>query len=76
MYRPVGVDRAMLMSACGRSVRVGFDDSAGDEDWGVMEERKSGHSTMAFESVLRRMGRYVNLVYCSDERVSGEGGWA
>jgi hypothetical protein len=28
-----------------------------EEGAGVMEERKRGHSAMAFERVLRRMGR-------------------
>lgn len=61
MYRPVGVESAMLISECGRRVSVGFSEDDADHD-GVMEERKSGHSTIAFESVFRRIGRYVSRV--------------
>lgn len=56
MYRPVGVESAMLMSACGRSVSVGLLSDSGVQE-GVIEERKSGHSSIALESVLRSMGR-------------------
>ena len=53
------VDKAIEMSAPGRIVSVGF--GGGDEEgvdvWGVMEERNSGHSTIALESVLSRTGR-------------------
>ena len=45
------------MSACGRSVRVGLSEDAEEDDVGVIEERKIGHSSIAFDSVLRRMGR-------------------
>jgi hypothetical protein len=74
----VGVERAMEMSACGRIVRVGlaFDwelSAAADGD-GVMEERKRGHWCIAFESVLRRIGKYVRRVYWDDDGVgSGVG---
>ena len=70
VYSPVGVDNAMLMSAFGRTVSVGFDSS----DTGVMEERNMGHSSIAFESVFRNMGRYVRRVYCWDSGAgAGEG---
>lgn len=62
VYKPVGVERAILISACGRTVRVGF--APGSDMPGVMEERKSGHSSMDLERVLRRIGRYVRRVYC------------
>ena len=47
------------MSAWGRTVRVGFGGCEGEEveGVGVIEERKSGHSFMARERVLRRKGR-------------------
>lgn len=45
----------MEMSECGRIVRVGF--VLALMDWGVMEERKRGHSVIALESVLSRNGR-------------------
>jgi hypothetical protein len=54
----------MEISACGRTVRVGF-----GIDWdvsvevGVIEDRKMGHCSIAFERVLRRTGRYVKRVY-------------
>lgn len=51
----------MLMSAEGRMVRVGF--AVGSLVPGVMELRRSGHSIMALERVLRRIGRYVRRVY-------------
>lgn len=44
----------MLISACGRIVRVGFE---WDTVAGVVEERRSGHSIIDFDRVLRRMGR-------------------
>lgn len=56
MYKPVGVERATLISAWGRRVSVGFSEDDADHD-GVMEERNSGHSNIAFESVFRTMGR-------------------
>lgn len=56
VYSPLGVDSAMLISALGRMVSVGLDDSEG-EDRGVIELRKIGHSSIAFERVLRRIGR-------------------
>jgi len=56
VYSPVGVKRVMLMSALGRMVNVGLDDSE-VEECGVIELRKIGHSSMAFERVLRRIGR-------------------
>lgn len=59
MYNPVGVDKAILISAFGRTVRVGLSEV---EVEGVMEDRKSGHSSMAFDNVFRRIGRYVSLV--------------
>ena len=55
----MGVDKAIEMSAPGRIVSVGF--GGGDEGdgggWGVIEERNSGHSAIALESVLSRIGR-------------------
>lgn len=54
VYSPVGVDSAILISACGRIVNVGLE--VGDE-LGVMEARKSGHSSMDLDSVLSKMGR-------------------
>ena len=56
VYSPLGVDSAMLISALGRMVSVGLDVSE-VEVWGVIELRKIGHSSMAFERVLRRIGR-------------------
>jgi len=59
VYRPVGVDKAIEISAPGRIVSVGF--GGGDEEdgdiWGVIEERNKGHSAIALESVLSRIGR-------------------
>lgn len=63
----------MLMSAWGRSVIVGFSPDSGDQD-GVMEERKSGHSAIAFERVFRRMGRYVRRVNWPDGSTGASGG--
>ena len=61
VYRPVGADSARAISACGRRVKVGFCccwSGPGDAAVvGVIDDRKMGHSTIAFESVLRRMGR-------------------
>ena len=45
----------MLMSAEGRIMRVGF--AFGSLFPKVMELRRSGHSIMALERVLRRIGR-------------------
>jgi len=56
-YSPLGVDNAMLISAWGRMVSVGLEEVAVKEDWGVIELRKMGHSSMAFDRVLRRIGR-------------------
>ena len=70
MYRPVGVESAMLMSACGRSVTVGFSPEAAFHE-GVMDERNSGHSSIAFDKVFRRTGRYVSLVNCADGSAVG-----
>ena len=61
VYKPVGVDNAMEMSAWGRTVRVGF---ASGAVFGMMVERKIGHSSIARERVFRRMGRKVSLVNC------------
>jgi hypothetical protein len=68
----------MDMSACGRTVRVGFafdcELSVEVEVDGVMEERKRGHWCIAFERVLRRIGRYVKRVYWDEGgTLSGEG---
>lgn len=63
VYRPVGVLRAMLMSACGRTVMVGFGLEVvgllvvGLLVDGVMEERKSGQSCIARASIFKRKGR-------------------
>ena len=48
------VDSATDMSAWGRTVKVGGCEGEGDVGLGVIEERKSGHSVMARERVLRR----------------------
>lgn len=74
MYKPVGVDNAMLMSVCGRSVSVGFSDADG-ADADVIEERKRGHSSIAFERVLRKRGRYVSLLNCAEDSRGGGDGW-
>ena len=56
VYSPVGVESAMHISECARRVIVGllplFETLPG-----VIEERKSGQECIAFERVLRRMGR-------------------
>ena len=54
------MDSARVTSAVGRMVSVGFLTSFASVV-GVMDERKRGHSIMAFASVLRRKGRYVSL---------------
>ena len=61
VYSPVGVDSAKFISAPCRTLNVGLPlaPSAGEE----MELRRRGHSIMALERVLRRMGRYVSFVY-------------
>ena len=55
----MGVDRATEISAPGWIVNVSF--GGGDEEgrnvWGVIEERNNGHSVIALESVLSRIGR-------------------
>ena len=48
-------------------MRVGLDVS--DED-GMMELLKRGHSIMAFDKVLSRMGRLVRWEYCWDSHTS------
>jgi len=45
----------MLISECGRKVNVGL--LSFEALPGVIEERKSGQECMAFERVLRRIGR-------------------
>ena len=55
VYSPVAVDSAMLMSEYGRKVSVGL--LPFEALPGVIEERKSGQASIAFERVLRRMGR-------------------
>lgn len=59
VYNPVGVDSAIFISECGRKVIVGL--LQFEELPGVIEERKSGQECIAFERVLRRTGRKVNL---------------
>jgi len=60
VYSPVGVESAMHISECARKVIDGllplFETFPG-----VIEERKSGQACIAFERVLRRTGREVNL---------------
>ena len=56
MYSPLGIDNAILISALGRMVSVGLEGSD-EEVWGVIELRKMGHSSIAFDRVLRRIGR-------------------
>lgn len=51
------MESAILMSAWGRMVRVGFCVGGAFGATGVMDARNKGHSIMVFESVLRRMGR-------------------
>jgi len=46
----------MLISVFGRMVSVGLDDEE-VEIWRVIELRKIGHSSMAFERVLMRIGK-------------------
>ena len=55
----MGVDKAIEISAPGRIVNVGFGggDEEGGDVWGVIEERNNGHSIIALESVLSRIGR-------------------
>ena len=56
----MGVESAILMSAWGRTVSVGFGEGVvelGVPVVGVMDERKRGHSSIARESVLRRIGK-------------------
>jgi len=71
VYSPVGVDKAMLISACGRTVRVGLPES---DEVGVIDDRRRGHSIIAFESVLRRIGRKVIRVNRADDGVEGRVG--
>lgn len=65
VYNPLGVDSAIDMSAYGRTVSVGLPEPGSETDdfetW-VIEERNSGHSIIAFDSVLSKYGRYVNFV--------------
>ena len=67
----------MVISACGRTVSVGL-----GVDWevfvevevsceGVIEDRRSGHWSIAFVRVLRRIGRYVKRVYWDEEGTGG-----
>ena len=56
VYSPVGVESAMHISECGRRVIVGLLPLF-ETPPGVIEERKSGQECIAFERVLRRMGR-------------------
>lgn len=74
VYSPVGVESAMLMSACGRRVSVGLSPDSVEE--GVMEERNRGHSAMALERVLSRIGRYVSRVNWPDGSTGGGVGCA
>ena len=53
------MESAMLISAWGRSVSVGLSE---EEDGGVMDVRKTGHSIMARERDLSRRGRNVRRV--------------
>jgi hypothetical protein len=69
VYKPVGVLRAMAMSACGRMVRDGLPPPFVLP--GVMEERSTGHAIMALASVFSNMGRYVRRVNWA---LSGTGG--
>jgi hypothetical protein len=57
VYSPVGVESAMHISECGRMVSVGLLPFGFETLPGVIEERKSGQECIAFERVLRRMGR-------------------
>jgi len=68
VYSPLGMDNAMLISALGRMVSVGLE-GADEEVWGVIELRKMGLSSIAFDRVLRRIGRYVSRVYCWDSNM-------
>lgn len=66
------MESAILISAQGRTVNEGL--SVGDVE-GVIDDRNSGHSIIAFDKVFRRMGRYVSRlkVPCSGT-VGGVGG--
>ena len=55
VYSPVGVDNAIQISECGRTVNVGL--LPFEALSGVMDERKSGQECIALERVLRRIGR-------------------
>ena len=57
------------MSAVDRIVKEGL----GESGERVMELRKIGHSCMALDRVLRRIGRYVSRVYCCVSGMSNEG---
>ena len=72
VYNPVGVERARAISVLGRMVSVGLPDP--DVEFGVIEDLKSGHSVMAFDSVFSRIGRYVNRVYRPPSGTSGGDG--
>jgi hypothetical protein len=71
-YKPVGVDSAIEISALGRRLRIGL---LLCSVAGVIVVRKTGHSSIARESALRRNGRKVSRVYCRDTSCcSGVGG--
>lgn len=75
VYNPVLVEIAILMSACGRIVRLGLDCAEFGGD-GVMDERRRGHWSIALESVLSRKGRYVRRVNWYEDETDCEGaGW-
>lgn len=60
------------MSAFERNVNVGFEpDSAKLEVPGVMVLLKTGHSSIARDRALRRKGKNVTRVYCSEGSDSG-----
>jgi hypothetical protein len=63
VYRPVGVDKAIAMSAWGRMLSFGlsFEERSGEKG---IEALKRGHSSMARERALRRRGRKVSRVKC------------
>ena len=68
----------MEISACGRIVRVGlafdWELSAEEGGDGVMEERKRGHWYIAFDSILRRIGKYVSRVYWDGDGMGSDVG--
>lgn len=68
----MGVLNASVISVDGRIVSVGFDPVV--DEGGVIDDRNRGHSCIALDSVFKRNGRYVNLVYWCDGGSSDDPG--